>query len=283
MPPARRTSASAIRVVGCSGWWLPRMSRTSTGGSPRPSIRVGQRQAPQRHDALGPRRGAAGEQHGAVLTRPAQRDRPGVVARVALVLVGRVVLLVDDDQPDVGQRREHRRARPDADPGLAVAQAQPLVVSLALAEPRVQHRDDVAQPGPEPRQRLRRQCDLGDEHDRGSRPAPGRASTARRYTSVLPEPVTPCSSSRPPSSGPRRCSSAASTSSRASPLVVGQRRRRTPGATRRRCRPVAAAVSAGARRRDRASAGGEARASRAWRRQSGRLARAPPAATSGGR
>ena len=37
-------------------------------------------------------------------------------------------------------------------------------------ERRVQHRDDVAEPGAEPRQRLRGQADLGDEHDRA---APG--------------------------------------------------------------------------------------------------------------
>ena len=52
------------------------------------------------------------------------------------------MLLVDDDQPEVGDGREHGRARPDADPRLAAAQAAPLVVALAGAEPRVQHRHD---------------------------------------------------------------------------------------------------------------------------------------------
>ena len=38
----------------------------------------------------------------------------------------------------------------------------------------MQHRDHVAQPCPEPRQGLWRECDLGDEHDRGSALRQGR-------------------------------------------------------------------------------------------------------------
>ena len=59
------------------------------------------------------------------------------------------MLLVDDDQPEVGDRREDRRARADADPRLAGAQALPLVAALAGAEPRVQQRDPVAEPASE--------------------------------------------------------------------------------------------------------------------------------------
>ena len=76
------------------------------------------------------------------------------------------MLLVDDDQPDVVQRREHRRARAHADPRLAAAQAHPLVVALADAERRVQHGDDVAEAGLEAPQHLRGERDLGHEHDR---------------------------------------------------------------------------------------------------------------------
>ena len=96
-----------------------------------------------------------------------------------------------------------------------LAQPQPLVVALALAERRVQHRDDVAEPGAEPRQRLRRQArSRGRARSRRARPRASPA-TARRYTSVLPEPVTPCNSRPPPSSGPWRWASAARTSSSA--------------------------------------------------------------------
>ena len=43
------------------------------------------------------------------------------------------MLLVDHDEAEVGDRREHGRARADRDPRLARAQAPPLVVALALA------------------------------------------------------------------------------------------------------------------------------------------------------
>ncbi len=115
-----------------------------------------------RSEALRPRRRAAGDDE-----RPALLgDQARVVARVALVLVGRVVLLVDDDQPEPLDRREHRRARADAHARLAAAQAQPLVEALAVAERRVQDRDGVAEALDEPRHDLRRQRDLGHEHDR---------------------------------------------------------------------------------------------------------------------
>ena len=47
------------------------------------------------------------------------------------------MLLVDDDQADVRQRREHRRARADAHARLPAREPLPLVVALALAERRV--------------------------------------------------------------------------------------------------------------------------------------------------
>ena len=75
------------------------------------------------------------------------------------------MLLVDDDQPEVGDGREHRRARADRDARLARAQPPPLVVALALAERRVQQRDGVAEARLEARDGLRRERDLGHEHD----------------------------------------------------------------------------------------------------------------------
>ena len=56
---ARRTSPSASRVVGCSGWRASRMSSTSTGGSGRPSTRLREADASERVHALRPRRRAA--------------------------------------------------------------------------------------------------------------------------------------------------------------------------------------------------------------------------------
>ena len=119
--------------------------------------------ASQRVDRLRPRRRAAADQHRAVLGGAPLGDQPRVVARVALVLVGAVVLLVDDDEPEVGDRREDRAARADADARLARAQAAPLVVALPRAELGVQDRDGVAEARDEAVDHLRRQPDLGDE------------------------------------------------------------------------------------------------------------------------
>ncbi len=55
------------------------------------------------------------------------------------------MLLVDDDQSELFQRREHRRARAHADARFAAAQPHPLVVALADAERRVQNRHDIAE------------------------------------------------------------------------------------------------------------------------------------------
>ena len=89
------------------------------------------------------------------------------------------MLLVDDDQAEVARRREHRRARAHADARLARAQPPPLVVALAVREPRVQHRDGVAEAGVEAGDGLRGQRDLGHEHDRRRGPPERRAGGAQ--------------------------------------------------------------------------------------------------------
>ena len=71
---------------------------------------------------------AASRSRRAKAPRRAPRSRSSatcrrVVARVALVLVGRVVLLVDHDQPEVADRREDGGARADRDPRLAACAA----------------------------------------------------------------------------------------------------------------------------------------------------------------
>ena len=101
------------------------------------------------------------------------------------------MLLVDHDQADVRERGEHGRAWPDAHPGLAAGQAQPLVVALPGAHARVHHRDDVSEAGLESRECLWSQRDLRDEDDHAPARLQRRFCAAWRYTSVLPEPVTP--------------------------------------------------------------------------------------------
>ncbi len=78
------------------------------------------------------------------------------------------MLLVDDDQAEIVDRREHRRARAHADARLALAQAPPLGVALGGAQPRVQHRDGVAEALDEARDDLRGERDLRHQHDRAA-------------------------------------------------------------------------------------------------------------------
>ena len=116
--------------------------------------------------ALGARRRRAVEGDGALERRALGGDGARVVARVRLLLVGRVVLLVHADEPEPRHGCEDRRARPDDDGGFAGRDPLTLVATLGLAEPRVQNGDAVAEPGSKATERLRRQRDLGDEHDR---------------------------------------------------------------------------------------------------------------------
>jgi hypothetical protein len=133
----RLLTAAAHLVERLTGALVERSGRTGHAHD------LHRRQAPPvdargQHDplvgehALGPRRGAPRHQQRALLGGPALRHRAGVVAGIALLLVGAVVLLVDDDQPEVVERCEHGRARADADARLAAAQPPPLVVALAL-------------------------------------------------------------------------------------------------------------------------------------------------------
>ena len=95
-------------------------------------------------------------------------DGAGVVGRVALLLVARVVLLVDDDQAEVVDRGEDRRARADADLRLAAPQPLPLVEAFAVGEGAVEDGEAVAEAGAEAGDGLRREADLGDEDDRAA-------------------------------------------------------------------------------------------------------------------
>ena len=169
LAPAARTPSSASQVSGVQ------RARARVGLAhvdqldrrhPQAVDPARQLQARQLQPGLRARRRGAGDEHGAALLGAAAGDGAGVVAGVALLLVGGVVLLVDDDQAEVADRGEDGGAGADADAGLAAAQAPPLVVALAGREGRVEDREAVAEPGPEAGHRLRREADLGDEHDR---------------------------------------------------------------------------------------------------------------------
>ncbi len=78
------------------------------------------------------------------------------------------MLLVDDDQAQVAHRREHRRARADAQPRLSTAQPLPLVVALAQSQLGMQDRHLVAEAPLEPARRLRGERDLRHQHKRSA-------------------------------------------------------------------------------------------------------------------
>ena len=113
-------------------------------GRQRPAVDPrGQQRALPPENALGTRCGAARHEHGAGLLPPALGNAPRVVARITLLLVRRVVLLVDHDQAEVGERREDGGARAHADARLAAAQPEPFIVALALSEAGVEDRHRV--------------------------------------------------------------------------------------------------------------------------------------------
>ncbi len=85
--------------------------------------------------------GRAEQQRHALQARAHHRQVAGVVAQAFLLLVGRVVLLVDDDQPRILQRGEQRRAGADDDLRAALAGRLPGVQALAVGQPRVQQGD----------------------------------------------------------------------------------------------------------------------------------------------
>ena len=89
------------------------------------------------------------------------------------------MLLVDHHQPEVGDRGEDGRARPDRDARLPRTQPPPLVVALALRQGGVQERDHVAEARPEAADGLRGERDLRDEDDRAAPPRQGLGDRAQ--------------------------------------------------------------------------------------------------------
>ncbi len=157
------------------------MSTTVTGGSVPPPTRSGIR---TRSQLAGPSRWMLSSE-GVALPRTRRRaggaaeplrDGARVVAGRGALLVGRFVLLVDDHEPrDPAPGRTARsaarprtRASPDAD-------AVPLVERSPGRQATVQHGHEFAEAASEAADRLRRERDLGHQHDR--RPPVGQGAS----------------------------------------------------------------------------------------------------------
>ena len=132
-----------------------------------PSMRSGSSSRCIARPALGARRGAAGEQHGAgglgagARRRGARRsaDRSPACRRESCCSSITIRPRSESGANTAERGPTQTRASP-------VAQAAPLVVALADAELGVHHRDLVAEALLEARRRLRRQRDLRHHHDR---------------------------------------------------------------------------------------------------------------------
>ena len=61
-----------------------------------------------------------------------------MIARLSVLLVGRLVLLVDDDEAELSGGGENRGARSDNYAALARGNAEPLAAALTRSEPRMQ-------------------------------------------------------------------------------------------------------------------------------------------------
>src|SRR5438067_5887245 len=119
----------------------------------------------ERMPRLRPRGGGAEDGYRALECGALRGDGAGVVARIRLLLVRGVVLLVDADDPQRRERREHGRARTHDNRSLAGGDPLPLVPPSRLRQARVEERDAVAETGQETPERLRRQGDLRHEDD----------------------------------------------------------------------------------------------------------------------
>ncbi len=102
------------------------------------------------------RAGQLGAHHG---------DVARVVARRFFLLVALVVLLVDENQAQVGRGSKDGRARADDDGRIAAADAPPLLAALLGRERGVQQRDLLPEGGVEQARGLRREADLRHQQD----------------------------------------------------------------------------------------------------------------------
>jgi hypothetical protein len=111
------------------------------------------------------RRGRAQHHHRAFQLGPHHGHVAGVVARRLLLLVTLVVLLIHQDQTQIGRGGKDGRAGADDDGRVSAANAPPLVAALLRRERGMEQRDFLAEGLVEQAYRLRREADLGNQQD----------------------------------------------------------------------------------------------------------------------
>ena len=122
------------------------------GSGTRHRDHVGRRRAQHRRDAPG--------------ARHLSRHVGGPITRLRILLLVRpLVLLVHDHQRQVRDRAEQCRTRTDHDAPLARVDLAPLLPRFATRQTGMAHCDLSRESRPEPRDRLRRERDLGNQDD----------------------------------------------------------------------------------------------------------------------
>ena len=135
--------------------------------STNPPRQPGQGQLPAHgvvvgHDAG---RGGAGNELGPGDHSEPARHPAGLVSRRAVLLISGRSFLVKAYEAESRDRREDGRPAAQDDVRLTAAHAPPLLSSLELGELAVEDRHRCLQPCPHPLHELRRQRDLGHEHE----------------------------------------------------------------------------------------------------------------------
>ena len=90
-----------------------------------------------------------------------------MIARRLFLLVARLLLLVDHDQPEIFDRRENGRARSYHHARLPAPHAPPFARALHFRQRAVQHRDARAESRPAQSSAPKSECDLRNQNQRG--------------------------------------------------------------------------------------------------------------------
>ena len=116
--------------------------------------------------ALGAGGGACQQQQCTAFRRALPGHLVGRIAGRGFRAVGVLLLLIDDDEPDVFQRRKDGTAGTHHDVCAAVLNHLPLQKTFGVVEGRVLHRHPAAKLTLEPQDHLRGQADLRHQHQR---------------------------------------------------------------------------------------------------------------------